>query len=249
MANHLSNETSPYLLQHAENPVDWFPWNNEALEKAKTENKPILLSIGYSSCHWCHVMAHESFEDEATAQVMNQHYVNIKVDREERPDLDKIYQQAFQLLNSQGGGWPLTMFLDPQTLLPFFGGTYFPKNARYQLPGFVDLLMRINETFESKKEELKDQGDKLSKAFEQLKIPVVDPQIPDKELLDLSRQNLGKQYDSQHGGFSSAPKFPTPTNISKLLLYWAHERNNGGCLLYTSPSPRDGLLSRMPSSA
>ena len=188
MANHLSKETSPYLLQHAENPVDWFPWNNEALEKAKTENKPILLSIGYSSCHWCHVMAHESFEDEATAQVMNQHYVNIKVDREERPDLDKIYQQAFQLLNSQGGGWPLTMFLDPQTLLPFFGGTYFPKNARYQLPGFVDLLMRINETFESKKEELKDQGDKLSKAFEQLKIPVVDPQIPDKELLDLSRQ-------------------------------------------------------------
>ena len=228
MANHLSKETSPYLLQHAENPVDWFPWNNEALEKAKTENKPILLSIGYSSCHWCHVMAHESFEDEATAQVMNQHYVNIKVDREERPDLDKIYQQAFQLLNSQGGGWPLTMFLDPQTLLPFFGGTYFPKNARYQLPGFVDLLMRINETFESKKEELKDQGDKLSKAFEQLKIPVVDPQIPDKELLDLSRQNLGKQYDSQHGGFSSAPKFPTPTKISKLLLYWAHERNKGG---------------------
>ena len=228
MANHLSKETSPYLLQHAENPVDWFPWNNEALEKAKTENKPILLSIGYSSCHWCHVMAHESFEDEATAQVMNQHYVNIKVDREERPDLDKIYQQAFQLLNSQGGGWPLTMFLDPQTLLPFFGGTYFPKNARYQLPGFVDLLMRINETFESKKEELKDQGDKLSKAFEQLKIPVVDPQIPDKELLDLSRQNLGKQYDGQHGGFSSAPKLPTPTKISRLLLYGAQERNKGG---------------------
>ena len=153
MANHLSNETSPYLLQHAENAVDWFPWNNEALEKAKTENKPILLSIGYSSCHWCHVMAHESFEDEATAQVMNQHYVNIKVDREERPDLDKIYQQAFQLLNSQGGGWPLTMFLTSEGE-PFWGGTYFPPESRWGRPGFPDVLRQIHQLYNQDKEKV-----------------------------------------------------------------------------------------------
>jgi len=124
--NRLADETSPYLLQHADNPVDWYPWCPDALTKAREENKPILLSIGYSACHWCHVMAHESFEDEATAKTMNELFVNIKVDREERPDLDKVYQTAHQLLTQQGGGWPLTMFLDPKTLIPFFGGTYFP---------------------------------------------------------------------------------------------------------------------------
>jgi len=234
MTNRLTEETSPYLLQHADNPVDWFTWGSEALEKAKAENKPILLSIGYSSCHWCHVMARESFADPATAQVMNQHYINIKVDREERPDLDKIYQQAFQLLNSQGGGWPLTMFLDPQTLIPFFGGTYFPKNARYQLPGFVDLLMRINETFESKKDELQEQSEKILKAFEQMKIPVVDTQVEDTLLLDDARDKLGKQYEPQLGGFSQAPKFHTPTKISKLLKHWSYQRKNGS-------SDKDGL--------
>ena len=234
MTNRLTDETSPYLLQHADNPVDWFTWGSEALEKAKAENKPILLSIGYSSCHWCHVMARESFADSATAQVMNQHYINIKVDREERPDLDKVYQQAFQLLNSQGGGWPLTMFLDPQTLIPFFGGTYFPKNARYQLPGFVDLLMRINETFESKKDELQEQSEKILKAFEQMKIPVVDTQVEDTLLLDDARDKLGKQYEPQFGGFSQAPKFHTPTKISKLLKHWSYQRKNGS-------SDKDGL--------
>ncbi len=234
MANRLAEETSPYLLQHAGNPVDWFSWGPEALQKAKKDNKPILLSIGYSSCHWCHVMARESFDDAATAQVMNQHYVNIKVDREERPDLDKIYQQAFQLLNNQGGGWPLTMFLDPQTLIPFFGGTYFPKNARYQLPGFVDLLMRINETFESKKDELQEQSEKILKAFEQMKIPLVDSQIEDTLLLKDARDKLGKQYEPQFGGFSQAPKFPTPTKISKLLKHWSYQRKNGA-------SDKDGL--------
>ena len=234
MTNRLTDETSPYLLQHADNPVDWFTWGSEALEKAKAENKPILLSIGYSSCHWCHVMARESFADSATAQVMNQHYINIKVDREERPDLDKVYQQAFQLLNSQGGGWPLTMFLDPQTLIPFFGGTYFPKNARYQLPGFVDLLMRINETFESKKDELQEQSEKILKAFEQMKIPLVDSQVEDTLLLDDARDKLGKQYEPQFGGFSQAPKFHTPTKISKLLKHWSYQRKNGA-------SDKDGL--------
>ena len=234
MTNRLAEETSPYLLQHADNPVDWFTWGSEALEKAKAENKPILLSIGYSSCHWCHVMARESFADLATAQVMNQHYINIKVDREERPDIDKIYQQAFQLLNNQGGGWPLTMFLDPQTLVPFFGGTYFPKNARYQLPGFVDLLMRINETFESKKDELQEQSEKILKAFEQMKIPVVDSQVEDTLLLEDARNKLGKQYEPQFGGFSQAPKFHTPAKISKLLKHWSYQRKIGA-------SDKDGL--------
>ncbi len=163
--NRLADETSPYLLQHADNPVDWYPWCPDALTKAREENKPILLSIGYSACHWCHVMAHESFEDEATAKTMNELFVNIKVDREERPDLDKVYQTAHQLLTQQGGGWPLTMFLDPKTLIPFFGGTYFPKTPRYQLPGFVDLLLRVSQVFRDQRDELTAQGTKLANVF------------------------------------------------------------------------------------
>ena len=227
MTNRLIEETSPYLLQHAKNPVDWFAWGEEALAKAKTENLPILLSIGYSSCHWCHVMAEESFEDVPTAQVMNEHFINIKVDREERPDLDKIYQQAFQLLNHQGGGWPLTMFLDPETLLPFFGGTYFPKNARYQLPGFVDLLMRISETFETKKIELGEQSEKLARAFEEMKMPAMEPQLDNVKVLEQTRDSLERQYDPESGGFSTAPKFPTSTKIAKLLKHWAYKRKSG----------------------
>ena len=137
--NRLRTETSPYLLQHADNPVDWYPWGEEALEQARTEGKPILLSIGYSACHWCHVMAHESFEDEATAKLMNELFVNIKVDREERPDVDKIYQTAHQLLTQRGGGWPLTMFLSAANQRPFFGGTYFPNEARDGMPACGDL--------------------------------------------------------------------------------------------------------------
>ena len=148
--NRLAAETSPYLLQHAHNPVDWYPWGPEALERARAENKPILLSIGYSACHWCHVMAHESFEDPATAAVMNDLFVNIKVDREERPDLDRIYQLAHQLLIRHGGGWPLTMFLSPQDQQPFFGGTYFPKEARHGLPAFADLLRRVAEFYRTR---------------------------------------------------------------------------------------------------
>ena len=141
--NRLAGETSPYLLQHAANPVDWYPWGEEALERARREDKPILLSIGYSACHWCHVMAHESFEDPASAAVMNELFVNIKVDREERPDLDKIYQIAQQMLTQRGGGWPLTMFLSPRDQRPFFGGTYFPNEPRYGMPAFTDLLRRV----------------------------------------------------------------------------------------------------------
>ena len=136
--NRLAAETSPYLQQHADNPVDWYPWGEEALARARREDKPILLSVGYSACHWCHVMAHESFEDAATAEVMNRLFVNIKVDREERPDLDKIYQIAQQLLTQRAGGWPLTMFLTPADQQPFFGGTYFPRDANYGMPAFKD---------------------------------------------------------------------------------------------------------------
>jgi uncharacterized protein YyaL (SSP411 family) len=134
MPNLLAKETSPYLLQHADNPVDWYPWGDEAFAIAREQDKPVLLSIGYSACHWCHVMAHESFEDEATAEVMNELFVNIKVDREERPDVDKIYQTAQQLLTQRTGGWPLTMFINPDDQRPFFGGTYFPNEARYGMP-------------------------------------------------------------------------------------------------------------------
>ena len=143
--NRLSKETSPYLLQHSDNPVDWYPWGKEALNKAKAENKPILLSIGYSACHWCHVMAHESFEDHDTADIMNKYFINIKVDREERPDLDKIYQTSQILLNQRSGGWPLTMFLSHDNQAPFFGGTYFPSTARYNLPSFKEILIKVND--------------------------------------------------------------------------------------------------------
>src|SRR5688572_9463839 len=158
VANRLAGETSPYLLQHAENPVDWYPWGSEAIAKARDEKKPVLLSIGYSSCHWCHVMAHESFEDEATARVMNALYVNIKVDREERPDLDKLYQLAHQALAQRGGGWPLTMFLEPADLVPFFAGTYFPNRPKHGMPAFVQVLERVREWYDAKPEQVREQN-------------------------------------------------------------------------------------------
>src|ERR1700760_3408501 len=162
--NHLAAETSPYLLQHADNPVEWYPWGEPALTHARSENKPILLSIGYSACHWCHVMAHESFEDADTAALMNELFVNIKVDREERPDLDKIYQVAQQMLTHGSGGWPLTMFLTPQGQ-PFFGGTYFPKEARFGLPAFADLLRRVAEYYRDQRAEIAEQGAQLENAL------------------------------------------------------------------------------------
>src|SRR6202161_2240213 len=162
--NRLGQQTSPYLKAHAHNPVDWYPWGPEALERAARENKPILLSIGYAACHWCHVMAHESFEDPATAALMNQLYVNIKVDREERPDLDKIYQIAQQLITHGSGGWPLTMFLTPDEQIPFFGGTYFPKEPRYGMPAFSDLLRRVAEYYQGHGTEIAGQNDQLKLA-------------------------------------------------------------------------------------
>src|SRR5215510_4863343 len=206
MPNRLSQETSPYLLQHAGNPVDWHAWGPEALELARREGKPILLSIGYSACHWCHVMAHESFENPAIAAVMNELFVNIKVDREERPDIDRIYQVAQQMLTQRGGGWPLTMFLTHEDQRPFFGGTYFPKEARYGMPAFTDILKRVSEYYREHQTELREQSNALVRALDDLTLP---PAARDLELnaepLKAARGLLGQQFDSNYGGFGGAP--------------------------------------------
>ncbi len=217
--NALINETSPYLLQHAHNPVEWYPWGDEALDKARLENKPILLSIGYSACHWCHVMAHESFEDADTARVMNEYFINIKVDREERPDIDKIYQTAQQMLTRRPGGWPLTMFLTPDDHIPFFGGTYFPPANRYGMPGFTEVLQRVAEYFHHEKDAIRQQNESLKDALHRLQAhQELDNSVtPDTGPLATSVQELVNSFDKVHGGFGGAPKFPTPTNITRLL--------------------------------
>jgi hypothetical protein len=225
--NQLKDETSPYLLQHAANPVDWHPWNEAALAKARAENKPILLSIGYSACHWCHVMAHESFEDPATAGVMNRHFVNIKVDREERPDLDKIYQTAHQFIAQRGGGWPLTMFLTPEDHVPFFGGTYFPNTAKYGMPSFTQVLERVAEYYHDSAADVRGQADALREAFARLEpAGSADASALNGAPLADFREVTGQQVDREHGGFGGAPKFPHPTTIDRLLRHWrstAHE--------------------------
>jgi uncharacterized protein YyaL (SSP411 family) len=219
--NRLKDETSPYLLQHADNPVDWYPWGEAALDKARSEGKPILLSVGYSACHWCHVMAHESFEDEATAAVMNQLFVNIKVDREERPDIDKIYQTAHQLITRRNGGWPLTVFMTADEQLPFMAGTYFPKNAMQGMPAFTDLLMQIAQYFEANRAELDKQGAAVVSALASLEPPAASQDARlDRGPLDSLRQQLGSTFDSDWGGFGGAPKFPHPTSIEYLLRHW-----------------------------
>jgi uncharacterized protein YyaL (SSP411 family) len=218
--NRLAAETSPYLLQHADNPVDWYPWGREALVAAKQQNKPILLSIGYSACHWCHVMAHESFEDPATAAVMNQLFVNIKVDREERPDLDKIYQVAQQLITHGSGGWPLTMFLTPDEQTPFFGGTYFPKEARYGMPAFSELLQRVAEYYRDHAPEIAQQNQQLKLALASLAPePAAGVTLEASPLLE-ARAALERTFDTGFGGFSQAPKFPHPGSIERCMRHW-----------------------------
>jgi len=217
MSNRLADQTSPYLQQHADNPVDWYPWGEEALARARDENKPILLSVGYSACHWCHVMAHESFEDPAVADVMNRLFVNIKVDREERPDLDQIYQLAHQMLAQRAGGWPLTMFLAPDGA-PFFGGTYFPKEPRYNLPGFPQVLERVAQVYRDHREEIGRQNQTLLATFEGMR-----PSAPahHSELsagpIDAALRSLKSSFDSRFGGFGGAPKFPHPAELEFCL--------------------------------
>jgi uncharacterized protein YyaL (SSP411 family) len=219
--NHLITQTSPYLQQHAHNPVEWYPWGTEAFARARREQKPIHLSIGYSACRWCHVLEEESFEDEATAKVLNDLFVNIKVDREERPDIDKIYQIAQQMLTQRGGGWPLTMMLSHEDQRPFFGGTYFPKEARYGLPAFKDLLLRVAEFYRDHGAELKQQNAALMAAFSELDAPPADAGVSFTEApLLLFRQQVERVFDPRDGGFGGAPKFPQPQTIVRLLRDW-----------------------------
>ena len=216
LTNRLSAETSPYLLQHAENPVQWQPWDQQSLALARRENRPILLSIGYSACHWCHVMAHESFEDPEVAAVMNRLFVNIKVDREERPDLDQIYQTAHQMLTQRSGGWPLTMFLAPDGT-PFFGGTYFPREPRYGLPGFADLCQRVADAFNTRRSDIETQNAELRRSLAGT-VPAAEAAGEfDAKPLAEAEQLLARAFDHIHGGFGGAPKFPHPTDLAFLL--------------------------------
>ncbi|HET7675222.1 MAG TPA: thioredoxin domain-containing protein, partial [Gammaproteobacteria bacterium] len=214
--NQLIHETSPYLLQHAGNPVEWQPWGEAALARARAEDKPILVSIGYSACHWCHVMAHESFEDAETADLMNALFVNVKVDREERPDLDRVYQTAHQLLSRRAGGWPLTVFLAPDDLTPFFAGTYFPREPRHGLPDFKTVLTRIDEYYRTHRADIRGQAAALAEALASMHPPAAAGE-PDEEVLEKALQALAEQYDRRHGGFGGAPKFPRPSALQFLL--------------------------------
>ncbi|MHB8405562.1 MAG: thioredoxin domain-containing protein [Gammaproteobacteria bacterium] len=226
--NDLAGETSPYLLQHAHNPVDWHPWNDEALALARTQNKPILLSIGYSACHWCHVMAHESFEDPDTAALMNQAFVNIKVDREERPDLDRVYQLAHQILAQRGGGWPLTVFLMPDDLTPFFAGTYFPLEARYGMPSFKEVLTRVSAFFHEQQPQLRQQNASLQQLFRRIEAENTRPaETLDSAPIEAAQRALAESFDPRFGGFGRAPKFPHAPALEFLLRRAAVAADSG----------------------
>jgi uncharacterized protein YyaL (SSP411 family) len=212
--NHLADETSPYLLQHAHNPVDWYPWGEAALKRACEEDKPILLSIGYSACHWCHVMAHESFEDEQTAALMNRYFINIKVDREERPDLDRVYQLAHQMLTRRPGGWPLTMVLTPDQT-PFVGGTYFPPVERHGLPAFRDILQRIHDFYTTGRDGIEEQNQSMLQALQNQSAQGAGQLNGDP--LRACLEELRRSFNKEHGGFGSAPLFPHVANLQLLL--------------------------------
>jgi uncharacterized protein YyaL (SSP411 family) len=215
-ANRLIHEKSPYLLQHAYNPVDWFPWSDEAFEKAKAEDKPIFLSIGYSTCHWCHVMEKESFEDEEVAKILNKHYVSIKVDRELRPDIDHIYMRVCQGITGSGG-WPLSIFMTPDQK-PFYAGTYFPKETKGRYLGFIDILTYFAKLWETDKERLYEDITEIDKYLK--KSMVIPSEEPDIKTIDKAYRLLKADYDPKYGGFGTAPKFPTPHNLLFLLRYY-----------------------------
>ncbi|MDN5863369.1 MAG: DUF255 domain-containing protein, partial [Salinisphaera sp.] len=232
MPNRLANETSPYLLQHADNPVDWWPWCSQALASARAQDKPVLLSIGYSACHWCHVMAHESFEDEATAALMNARFINIKVDREERPDLDKIYQLAHQIMTQRPGGWPLTIALDPDTQAPFMAATYFPREAQMGMPAFVDVLRQVSDWFAANRHQLDGQKQRLGEVFARL-----EPnhgELPDTSALENAGRALAASFDSEYGGIEGAPKFPHPASLELAERLAAHGNQQAGAMLHTT---------------
>ena len=225
--NRLAQETSPYLLQHADNPVDWFPWGQEARSRARAEDKPILLSVGYSACHWCHVMERESFEDAATAAYMNEHFVNVKVDREERPDVDAIYMEAVQAVSGHGG-WPMTVFLTSDGK-PFFGGTYYPK------PGFLQLLSAIDDAWNNRRPELLDQAGQLTESLNRLaKLTASDGELPGTDVLNAALQALAAEFDPEWGGFGRAPKFPQAMTLELCLRAHAHNGGDGARTVVTT---------------
>ena len=217
MPNRLADETSPYLRQHADNPVDWRPWGEEALAAARAQAKPILLSIGYSACHWCHVMAHESFEDAATAAVMNELYINIKVDREERPDLDKIYQLAHQALTRRGGGWPLTVFLTPDDHLPFYAGTYFPREPRYGMPPFVQVLRQVRSYWDQRRDDVRSQNAALAEFLNDYGKSAATTAALNDAPIRAALMQSERSFDPVHGGHTGAPKFPHCPEMELLL--------------------------------
>lgn len=223
MANRLSKEKSPYLMQHGENPVDWYPWCEEAFQKAQQEDKPVFLSIGYSTCHWCHVMAHESFEDPEVAEILNREYVCIKVDREERPDIDAVYMAVCQAVTGSGG-WPLTVILTPHQK-PFFAGTYFPKKGAYRRIGLIDLLEHVAKLWKENREELIQEGNEITEAIN-LNRPG-NGQKPDRKLVDQAAAQLARIFDVKWGGFGHAPKFPTPHNLLFLMRYGSTMQEDG----------------------
>ncbi len=218
-SNRLAQEKSPYLLQHADNPVDWLPWGEEAFAKARAENKPIFLSIGYSTCHWCHVMAHESFEDEATAAIMNREFVNIKVDREERPDVDRVYMTFIQATSGHGG-WPMSVWLTPE-LKPFAGGTYFPPEDRYGQPGFKSVLQRIAAAWKNDHAKITEQGTRIIAALQEAAGSRADDAELGAETIERAYQQIARSYDAHEGGFGGAPKFPRPVVLNFLLRVYA----------------------------
>jgi uncharacterized protein YyaL (SSP411 family) len=215
--NKLINEKSPYLLQHAKNPVDWYAWSEKAFNKAKEEDKPIFLSIGYSTCHWCHVMAHESFEDNAVARLMNEAFVSIKVDREERPDIDKIYMTICQMMTNSGG-WPLTILMTPDKK-PFFAGTYFPKETRFGRIGLIDLIKRVKDLWDNNRKELLESSEKITFALQDITLEAPGKAL-DEKVLESTYSQFKNRFDQKNGGFGSAPKFPTPHNLLFLLRIW-----------------------------
>jgi uncharacterized protein YyaL (SSP411 family) len=230
--NRLADETSPYLQQHKDNPVDWYPWGDEAFERAKAEDKPILLSVGYAACHWCHVMAHESFEDPGTAEVMNDLFVNVKVDREERPDVDAIYMEAVQALSGHGG-WPMTVFLTPDGR-PFFGGTYFPKTARQGLPSFTQLCQAMSEVWKERRDDVLSQASELTTALgRSTEITATGDPLPGPEALVAARNTLLQRFDNRWGGFGPAPKFPQPDLLELLLRAWLRDSSEDTLAMVT----------------
>ena len=222
--NRLINETSPYLLQHAHNPVDWYPWGEEGLTLAKRENRPILLSIGYSACHWCHVMERESFENEDIAAVMNELFVNIKVDREERPDLDEIYMSAVQVM-TRSGGWPMTVFLTPE-LKPFYAGTYYPPTDRYGRPGFPKVMKAVAGAYREQSEKVFEQAEQITTHISRMnRLAETHEHELTEQLMDSAFQQYHAEFDAKDGGFGTAPKFPPSMGLPFLLRYWHYSGN------------------------